>query len=166
MVCLHHFSEPAWLLEKYPRGWAEDGVREAFLRFCAQAADALKGLVPDWLVFNEPMVFVAGAYGTRYFPPGGWGLLNPRGALLSTIARLEEPTGFALTARADFTLPRAVGFLPATSLSPTGQSGLGPPLVERRQAVAETFELSQCPHCGPRAGLDHADHGQIELGTE
>lgn len=85
LACLHHFSEPAWLLHQHPRGWAEDGVREAFLRYCAEAGGALKGLVPDWLVFNEPMVFLVGAYGVPYFPPGGWGLLNPRGTLLSRV---------------------------------------------------------------------------------
>ncbi|MDD5627459.1 MAG: family 1 glycosylhydrolase, partial [Elusimicrobia bacterium] len=70
IVTLHHFSEPAWLLRLHPRGWHEDGVRERFLAFAERAAAALRPSVSDWVVFNEPMVFLLFAYGLGRFPPG------------------------------------------------------------------------------------------------
>ena len=70
IVTLHHFSEPAWLLGLHPRGWLEDGVPERFLRFVERAVDALGEAVSDWVVFNEPMVFMLLAYGLGRFPPG------------------------------------------------------------------------------------------------
>ena len=70
LVCLHHFSEPAWLLRGHPRGWLEDEVRRRFLRFVEKTAGALAGSVSDWLVFNEPMVFLLFAYAAGRFPPG------------------------------------------------------------------------------------------------
>lgn len=70
IVCLHHFSEPAWLLKEHTRGWLEDAVPARFLRFAEKAVAALKGEVSDWLIFNEPMVFLVGAYGAGMFPPG------------------------------------------------------------------------------------------------
>lgn len=74
-VCLHHFSEPAWLLRDYPRGWMDERVPGVFLRYVRRAARDL-GTVNDWLVFNEPVVFLVGAYGFPHFPPGGWMLLD------------------------------------------------------------------------------------------
>ena len=70
IVTLHHFSEPAWLLERHPRGWLEPGVPERFLRFAERAVTALGGAVKDWVVFNEPMVYMLFAYGAGHFPPG------------------------------------------------------------------------------------------------
>ncbi len=84
-VCLHHFSEPAWLLKENPRGWAEDRTAARFLAFCEKTCSALKEFVSDWIVFNEPMVFLVGAYGMGYFPPGRFMLLNPERELLPVI---------------------------------------------------------------------------------
>lgn len=85
-VCLHHFSEPRWLLERHPRGWAEDGVVEAFLAFVAKAAPALAPSARDWIVFNEPTVFMVGAYGFPYFPPGRLMLPRAEKELIPSIA--------------------------------------------------------------------------------
>lgn len=75
-VCFHHFSEPAWLLKLHPRGWLDDSVRARFLSFVRKAAPALAAHANDWVTFNEPMVFLTGAYGFRFLPPGRWMLTN------------------------------------------------------------------------------------------
>ncbi|MBI5241845.1 MAG: glycoside hydrolase family 1 protein [Elusimicrobia bacterium] len=78
LVTLHHFSEPAWLLRLHPGGWLEAGVPERFLRFAERVAAALGGAVADWVVFNEPMVFLLFAYGLGHFPPGRRLLWRPQ----------------------------------------------------------------------------------------
>ncbi len=77
-VCLHHFSEPAWLLREHPEGWLDESVSGRFLTFATRVARALAPVVSDWVTFNEPMVFLAGAYGFHQFPPGRWMLTDPR----------------------------------------------------------------------------------------
>ncbi|MBI5622927.1 MAG: glycoside hydrolase family 1 protein [Elusimicrobia bacterium] len=88
-VCLHHFSEPSWLLELHPEGWLGDSVPARFLRFAERAAGALKDDVADWVTFNEPMVFLVGAYGMGHFPPGRRLLVRPR-ALAEAGARMAR----------------------------------------------------------------------------
>ncbi|MBI3296807.1 MAG: glycoside hydrolase family 1 protein [Elusimicrobia bacterium] len=70
IVTLHHFSEPAWLYERRPKGWLEDGPEEDFTRFVDRVVLALRGEVDDWITFNEPMVWLLSAYGLGRFPPG------------------------------------------------------------------------------------------------
>ncbi len=75
-LCFHHFSEPAWLLREHPDGWLDEGVPARFLRFVEKTTAALKDHVNDWIIFNEPLVFLVGAYGMGHFPPGRWMLLD------------------------------------------------------------------------------------------
>lgn len=70
IVCLHHFSEPAWLYERHPKGWLTDEPIEPFLRFTERVAAALRGEVSDWITFNEPMVWLLFGYGLGFWPPG------------------------------------------------------------------------------------------------
>lgn len=70
MVCLHHFSEPAWLFERFPRGWLDPAASEAFVRFGDRVVRALRGPVSDWITFNEPMVWLMNGYALGHFPPG------------------------------------------------------------------------------------------------
>ncbi|MBI3552852.1 MAG: glycoside hydrolase family 1 protein [Elusimicrobia bacterium] len=77
-VCLHHFSEPAWLLKENPRGWLDENVSGRFLHFATRVVRALSPVVSDWVTFNEPMVFLVGAYGYHQFPPGRWMLTDAR----------------------------------------------------------------------------------------
>ena len=90
LVCFHHFSEPAWLLERYPEGWLGDGPAERLTMFVARAAEALAPSVSDWLVFNEPNVFLLHAYGHGYFPPGKRLLLGRSGRLREVTANLAH----------------------------------------------------------------------------
>ncbi|MBI4679478.1 MAG: glycoside hydrolase family 1 protein [Elusimicrobia bacterium] len=89
-VCLHHFSEPAWLLERHPEGWLDEGVAPRYLRFAERAAGALREHVRDWVTFNEPVVFIVGAYGMGQFPPGRRLLLRPK--LLERAVRIMART--------------------------------------------------------------------------
>ena len=73
IACLHHFSEPAWLHREVPAGWRSEKTVKYFTRFAAKVAQALKGQVREWLVFNEPMVFLLAGYGFAIFPPGRFG---------------------------------------------------------------------------------------------
>ncbi|HBL16620.1 MAG: hypothetical protein A2X36_16830 [Elusimicrobia bacterium GWA2_69_24] len=70
MVCLHHFSEPAWLYELEPSGWTSPRCAGYFLRFVERVLAAFQGEVRDWLTFNEPMVWLLLGYGLGHFPPG------------------------------------------------------------------------------------------------
>jgi beta-glucosidase len=90
IVCFHHFSEPAWLLERHPQGWLAKGPEERLAAFVAAAAPALADSVSDWLIFNEPTVFCAGAYGAGMFPPGRRMFLGRAAKLRQVNARMAE----------------------------------------------------------------------------
>jgi beta-glucosidase len=70
IVCLHHFSEPAWLFERHPKGWLDEGASAAFVRFGDRVVRALRAEVSDWITFNEPMVWLMNGYALGHFPPG------------------------------------------------------------------------------------------------
>lgn len=70
IVCLHHFSEPSWLYERWPKGWLTDAPVESYLAFVERVARALAGEVKDWVTFNEPMVWLLFGYGLGFWPPG------------------------------------------------------------------------------------------------
>lgn len=103
MACLHHWSEPAWLLERHPDGWLEEGACEAFLAFAAEAVRRLADRCSDWLVFNEPMNYAVAGYGAGHFPPGRRLLWNANGAfnreLVPRLARAHERAAALLKAR-------------------------------------------------------------------
>jgi beta-glucosidase len=68
MVALHHFTNPRWLVEK--GDFNVDLVVEYFRRYTTKVVSALGDLVPKWLTFNEPMVYVFMRYVAREFPTG------------------------------------------------------------------------------------------------
>ena len=70
IVCLHSFSEPAWLYEKYPRGWLGEEPVGYYLSFVDRVVQALRGEVSEWITFNEPMVWLMFGYGLGHWPPG------------------------------------------------------------------------------------------------
>ncbi len=81
IVCLHHFSEPAWLYREVSDGWlapkpvgsGKDALPpavDAFIRFVDRVVGCLREDVTDWLTFNEPMVWALMGYGIGHFPPG------------------------------------------------------------------------------------------------
>lgn len=86
-VCFHHFSEPAWFLKRHPKGWADPAAIGTFTRYVAKAAPALLPWVSDWVVFNEPMVFLVGSYGMGMFPPGRRMLTNVHKTFIPVLVR-------------------------------------------------------------------------------
>lgn len=70
IVCLHHFSEPAWLFGEVAEGWRSARVLEHFLPFVERTVRALGPAVREWLTFNEPMVALLAGYAMGRFPPG------------------------------------------------------------------------------------------------
>ena len=70
IVCLHHFSEPAWLFKKYPKGWLEPRAADEFIKFADRVIRTLRMDVSDWISFNEPMVWLMSGYALGFFPPG------------------------------------------------------------------------------------------------
>ncbi len=81
LVCLHHFSEPAWLLKAHPRGWLEKGFSSAFAEYAETVGGALGRLCRDWVIFNEPNLFALNGYAAGVFPPGRRGLVHPGGVV-------------------------------------------------------------------------------------
>ncbi|MFN7135714.1 MAG: family 1 glycosylhydrolase, partial [Myxococcales bacterium] len=68
MVTVHHFTHPAWFHAETP--WTDARSIAAFAKFTRRVAEALKGLVDEWVTFNEPMVFLLGGYFDGQMPPG------------------------------------------------------------------------------------------------
>jgi len=66
MVCLHHFTNPLWLVEQ--GDFNNDNVADLFQRYTATAVDALGDLVLKWLTLNEPMVYVFSRYLDGVYP--------------------------------------------------------------------------------------------------
>jgi beta-glucosidase len=86
-VCFHHFSEPAWLLKKHPKGWADAETVKTFMAYVRKAAPFLQDWVSDWVVFNEPMPFLIASYGAGFFPPGRFMLTNPHKVFIPVVVR-------------------------------------------------------------------------------
>jgi beta-glucosidase len=75
MVALHHFSNPLWLVEK--GDFNVDVVVDYFQRYTAKVVDALGDLIPKWITFNEPMVYVFMRYMADDFPAPGKRGISP-----------------------------------------------------------------------------------------
>jgi beta-glucosidase len=67
MVCLHHFSNPLWLVER--GDFNSDLVVDYFGRYTAKVVSKLGDLIGKWLTINEPMVYVFLRYLDGKFPP-------------------------------------------------------------------------------------------------
>ncbi|HVY62696.1 MAG TPA: family 1 glycosylhydrolase, partial [Planctomycetota bacterium] len=76
IVCLHHFTNPRWLHDECPGGWASAGAVDRFVEFAEVVAGALPQ-ARDWVPFNEPMVYTGGAHLAGMFPPGRLGVFRP-----------------------------------------------------------------------------------------
>ena len=67
-ITLHHFTNPLWFAER--GGWINHKNIDYFVEYVRTAAQALKGDVKYWLIFNEPMVFLFNAFVSGRWPPG------------------------------------------------------------------------------------------------
>jgi beta-glucosidase len=73
LVTLHHFTNPLWLVAKGDFG--SDLVVDYFRRYTAKVVAAIGDLVPRWITFHEPIVYLLYRYVYRCFPQpaaGGW----------------------------------------------------------------------------------------------
>lgn len=68
LVTLHHFVNPAWLVEI--GGWEKPGVVDRFVRYVRYVVDGLADLVDEWVTINEPSIYVAQGYFYGVWPPG------------------------------------------------------------------------------------------------
>jgi beta-glucosidase len=68
IVTLHHFTNPAWLVDA--GGWLNDDTPERFAGFVELAVRALADLCGTWVTINEPLIFAYAAYSSGIFPPG------------------------------------------------------------------------------------------------
>ncbi|MBF0547935.1 MAG: glycoside hydrolase family 1 protein [Candidatus Riflebacteria bacterium] len=68
VVTLVHFSYPAWLDSKYG-GWESSKSVEPFSRYVDFVSREYASEVDWWLTFNEPEVFLGGAYFGNFLPP-------------------------------------------------------------------------------------------------
>lgn len=66
MVTLHHFTNPLWLVEKGDFG--SHLVVDYFQRYAAKMVSVLGDLVPKWITFNEPVLYVVFRYLEDRFP--------------------------------------------------------------------------------------------------
>ncbi len=84
MVCLHHFSNPLWLVEK--GDFSSDIVVDYFRRYTAKVVEKLGALIPKWLTINEPMVYIFLRYLDNKFPtPSETGFLGARRAVVNLL---------------------------------------------------------------------------------
>ncbi|MDB5100740.1 MAG: glycoside hydrolase family 1 [Cyanobacteria bacterium RYN_339] len=79
VITLHHFSHPQWVAEQ--GGWENKETAQKFARFAGFCAKEFGADVDTWLTFNEPNVYLAGAYLAGGMPPGK---KNPIAAFIAT----------------------------------------------------------------------------------
>lgn len=79
VITLHHFSHPQWLAQQ--GGWENGETAEKFARYAGFVAREFGADIDNYLTFNEPNVFLAGAYLSGAMPPGK---KNPIAALVAT----------------------------------------------------------------------------------
>ncbi len=69
---LYHWDLPLELERR--GGWASREIADHFAEYAQTCARELGDLVEDWIIINEPFVFLMLGYGIRYFPPQRFGL--------------------------------------------------------------------------------------------
>ncbi len=66
-VTLHHFTNPTWFSKK--GGWEKKENVKYFERYAKFCVEELKNLSNNWVIINEPNVYIALAYLKGFFPP-------------------------------------------------------------------------------------------------
>ncbi|MEQ9365030.1 MAG: GH1 family beta-glucosidase [Leptospirales bacterium] len=72
---LFHWDLPLALQKSYG-GWLDRRIADHFAEYSALCVEKLGGRVKDWIILNEPFVFLLLGYGIGYFPPSRVGLSN------------------------------------------------------------------------------------------
>jgi beta-glucosidase len=68
LVTLHHFTNPIWFEDS--GGWLRSDAPEIFARFAAHVVVHLGDLVSEWVIINEPNVYLFNGYAVGEWPPG------------------------------------------------------------------------------------------------
>ncbi len=74
MLTLHHFSNPAWLVQK--GGWENRKTPKYFERFVKRIVPELKDYVDFWITINEPGIYIWHHYIDPQWPYPQKGLLG------------------------------------------------------------------------------------------
>ena len=85
IICLHHFTHPAWFEDA--GGFLNPNASGAFELFASRAVEEFGDLCHHWITFNEPNVFAAFGYVLGEFPPGHKGRII---AALRTIKNMAR----------------------------------------------------------------------------
>jgi len=67
-LTLHHFTHPCWFHQQCP--WHKEESVTAYLAYIEKAVQMAAPFVDWYFTFNEPQVWVLGAYADAKFPPG------------------------------------------------------------------------------------------------
>jgi beta-glucosidase len=68
IVTFHHFTTPRWVVAR--GGWTAPETADRFARFCARAAEHLRGVLGRACTLNEPNIVATMGYLYAIFPPG------------------------------------------------------------------------------------------------
>jgi beta-glucosidase len=68
LVTLHHFTSPAWFMDK--GGWESSKSQGYFIAYVRKVVEALGAGVTWWVTINEPLVYVYYSYARGLWPPG------------------------------------------------------------------------------------------------
>jgi beta-glucosidase len=85
MVCLHHFTHPAWFEEL--GGFLHRDAPLRFEEFAARVVAGLSDLCDQWVTINEPNVYAALGYVLAEFPPGAKGKVLSALRVINNLAR-------------------------------------------------------------------------------
>lgn len=67
-VTLHHFTNPVWFSESC--GFESSKNIDFFLKYLKKIVEEFKDDINNWLIFNEPLVYVYNGYICGRWPPG------------------------------------------------------------------------------------------------
>jgi beta-glucosidase len=67
MVCLHHYSDPIWFMDK--GGFSKEENLEKFETYCITMYEALKEFVGQWIVISQPVAYAVKSYKVGMMPP-------------------------------------------------------------------------------------------------
>lgn len=70
---LFHWDLPLALQQSYG-GWLDRKIVDHFAEYAALCAHKLGDHIKDWIILNEPFIFLLLGYGVGYFPPSRIGL--------------------------------------------------------------------------------------------
>ncbi|MCS6971644.1 MAG: GH1 family beta-glucosidase [Turneriella sp.] len=135
-VTLYHWDLPQWLEDK--GGWAYRGIVDYFADYAAVVAKAFGDLVNDFIVLNEPMVFLTLGYLLGVHAPGRRSLRKFFAASHHALLAQAEA---ARALKAEKSSLRVGTTISATAVYPASGSKRDVQAAERFDAIYNTFYL-------------------------